>query len=74
MDNYETIKARLASLSSFRGNSLTGFWSLGGYHVYSYQTLIAFYNSETGGRWVCPKKYSQTTSKGQKIIRRVWEL
>ena len=76
MDNYKTIETKLSNRESFNGNSLNGFWDAinRNYVVYSYSTLIASYDPNTGQRWVNPNKFSQTTSRQQNLIKRAWGL
>jgi hypothetical protein len=73
MDNYYAISDRLKNREPFTGNSLRGFWDGDTYKVFSYNTLIA--TLESGGpRWVSSTKYSNTTSRGQNLIKRAWGL
>jgi len=77
MDNYETIAAKLKTLTPFRGNSMTGvFDEWGSFKVYSYSTQIAqaFPTSSGISRKMSTEKYSVTTSRHQNIIRRAWGL
>ena len=75
MDNYTIIDLRLRHNKTFRGNST---WSRvnenNTYEVYSYNTLIATRELETGESWVSSERYSNTTSRIQNLIRKNWEL
>jgi hypothetical protein len=75
MESYPIIELRLKHGQSFRGNSL---WSRitesNTYEVYSYNTLVATKQLNTGESWVSPDKYSNTTSRGQNLIKRAWGL
>jgi hypothetical protein len=72
MDNYKEIESKLASKTPFSGNSLTAYLEEDGeYRVYSYRTLIA---TSKGVDWLDCRKYSQTTSRHQDIIRKAWGL
>lgn len=52
----------------FRGNSVTAIYKcIGGYHIYSYDTLI--YRQEDN--YFNNKYYSRTTSRIQNIIKEV---
>ena len=70
--NYKQIPALIETLTPFTGNSLRGERWGNDYRVYSYTTLIATHNSDTGERWVSPIRYSVTTSRQQNIIKRAW--
>jgi hypothetical protein len=72
MDSYNTIRTRLEDRQPFTGNSLRGFWDGDTYKVFSYNTLIATLESGGGPRWVSPTKYSNTTSRGQNLIKQAW--
>jgi hypothetical protein len=78
MDNYKTIEHKLRNLEPFKGNSLRGeVDSYGALRVWSYDTHI-------GTAW--PKddkilvtvfdeyRYSATTNRHQKLIRRAWAI
>lgn len=75
MDNYAIIDLRLRRNYTFRGSSS---WSIitedNTYEVYSYNTLIATKQLDTGESWVSDEKYSNTTSRLQNLIRKNWEL
>jgi hypothetical protein len=72
--DYETIKTRVACLTNFEGNSSRGVhdYDLWEYRVYSYGTLIAVFSLKTGTGVLNTRKYSQTTSRLQNIIRNAW--
>lgn len=72
--NYQQIKAALTNLEPFTGNSLRGERWGNEYRVISYQTLIATNNTDTGEKWVSPRKYSLTTTKQQNIIKCAWDV
>lgn len=75
MDNYKTIERKLANREAFRGNSLWASWlNSTQYTVFSYSTPIAEIDTLTGKVWVSDKKYSNTTSRGQNLIKRAWNL
>lgn len=73
--NYREIERAIRARTPFVGNSARG--ELGrdseGYYyaVFSYRTKIAEMRA-SGSVWVSDTKYSQTTSRLQNIIRRVW--
>lgn len=73
--NYSQIERALITLTPFTGNSSRGVWEGNGsdreYCVYSYSTLIATYNT-FGRATMKARKYSQTTSRLQNIIRKAW--
>ncbi len=80
MDNYRTIATKLTELEPFNGNSLTAIkettWGTMTYKVYSYGTLIAE-KSWDGAEgewttWLNPTKYSNTTSRGQNLVKKTW--
>ena len=75
MDNYTIIDLRLKHLNTFRGNSS---WARinenNTYEVYSYNTLIATKQLDTGESWVSDERYSNTTSRIQNLIRKNWGL
>lgn len=71
--NYSQIESAITKGESFTGNSARGeFSTLDGYYrVYSYNTLIMRYMPYTrAGYLLNSRKYSQTTSRLQNIIRR----
>ena len=72
--NYSDIERAVRCLDNFAGNSSRGVLDsdTGEYRVYSYRTLIAVANMRTGGVALNVRKYSQTTSRLQNIIRRAW--
>ena len=75
MDNYTIIDLRLRRNYTFRGNSS---WSRitedNTYEVYSYNTLVATKQLDTGESWVSDERYSNTTSRLQNLIRKNWGL
>jgi hypothetical protein len=71
MDNYKTIEAKLDTLTPFKGNSMRGDWdAMGRFMVYSYSTLIGY--STLSGFAIVEDKYSNTTSRHQNLLRKVW--
>lgn len=70
VDNYRKIYLKLEKLEPFNGNSLTGNWVGSSYIVWSYDTVIAVFNS--GRAVINSRKYSVTTSKQQTKIRLAW--
>ena len=72
MDNYDTIETKLRNREPFIGNSLRAVWDGEVYKVYSYHTLIATLGQGGGPRWVSEERYSNTTSRAQNLIKRVW--
>jgi hypothetical protein len=71
--NYRDIAKAVAKFEKFDGNSSRAvIASNGEYYVYSYNTLIAVANFRTGGMGLNTRKYSQTTSRLQNIIRNAW--
>jgi hypothetical protein len=70
--NYRDIAKAVAGFDTFDGNSARARWVDGEYHIYSYNTLIAVANFPTGGMAINGRKYSQTTSRLQNIIRNAW--
>jgi hypothetical protein len=72
--NYKEIENSLTVLDNFKGNSAEGEWIGDVYAVFSYNTIIATYDRSDGKRWVCPNKYSVTTSRLQNMVRRVWSV
>ena len=72
--NYQDIAKAIRHLDNFTGNSSRGVFDMetGEYRVYSYRTLIAIANPRTGGVAMNARKYSQTTSRLQNIIRKAW--
>lgn len=67
--NYREIRAALANLKEFKGNSMSARWADGAYLVRSYSTVIATYDPETECRWVSDDHYSVTTSRHQNLCR-----
>lgn len=77
--NYAQIEQAIADKREFVGNSCQGYYENGEYVVVSYNTTIAkatrsvVAGAERGTElWVNPRKYSNTTSRLQNIIKRVW--
>lgn len=72
--NYAQVERAIANKQEFKGNSCRGYYEDGEYVVVSYSTKIAVVaGAERGGElWLNPNKYSQTTSRLQNIIKRVW--
>ena len=74
--NYRQIETAVHTLTPFAGNSSRGVWEGDGqdreYCVYSYSTLIATYNT-FGRATMKARKYSQTTTRLQNIIRKAWQ-
>ena len=86
MDSYKDIETKLENRQPFTGNSLTAIRKDTGYSVYSYNTLIAVFNYnpitsdgillpwESVQRWVSSERYSNTTSRGQNLVRKAWGI
>jgi hypothetical protein len=72
--NYEQIKTAIESFAPFEGNSCKGVMNtpMWEYQVFSYGTLIAVFSLKTGSMVLNARKYSQTTSRLQNIIREAW--
>ncbi len=74
MPNYKKVAELLAQKLPFKhGHSMKAVfdnYGNGDYVVYSYTTIIARYNTETGW-WINLQKYSVTTSKQQNLLKRV---
>ncbi len=72
-DNYKTIEAKLATLTPFNGYSMRGYWddSRHRFLVFSYNTVIGY--STLSGFGISDEKYSNTTSRHQNLLRKVWE-
>jgi hypothetical protein len=75
--NYKQIEKAIKNNEPFAHNgTMTGEFSRRPdtdelqYRVYSYSTLIYSEGLVTGERWYNDKKYSQTTSRQQSIIKR----
>lgn len=60
----------IANLSPFEGNSLKGVNEDNQYRIYSYSTLMAYFEYGTGEKWENPNRYSVTTSKHMNYVRR----
>ena len=74
MDNYKTIEYKLRNLEPFTGNSLKGFWHGFEYYVWSYETPIAIHSNEKETKWLNPNKYTATTTRHQRLIRKAWAI
>jgi hypothetical protein len=78
--NYRQIETALARREEFKGNSCHAVWEGDVYSVYSYSTRIFTVEGAyagkpgTGTAELNTQKYSQTTSKLQNIIRRVYGI
>ena len=72
MPNYREIeKDLIPNRKTFKHSySMSAYNNGKEYLIYSYQTLIAEINLETGEIKINPNKYSRTTSKQQTIIKR----
>ena len=70
--SYSQMENAIFAKDSFTGNSAYANWGSDVYCVYSYTTLIASYDRKTGEVWLNPRKYSNTTSRLQNIIRKAW--
>lgn len=73
--NYSQIERAIAECREFRGNSSHAEFSIldGKYRVYSYNTLIAVIVPYIKAEYsLNPRKYSQTTTRLQNIIKRAW--
>lgn len=82
--NYRQIETAIRKREPFTGNSCRGYYEGTEYVVVSYNTAIARASRVVvvgaerhevdGGLWVNPKRYSNTTSRLQNIVRRAWGL
>ena len=73
--NYSQVESAIANCREFRGNSCHATFSNsdGYYRVYSYGTLIARIMPYTRAHYqLNSRKYSQTTSRLQNIVKRAW--
>lgn len=70
--SYNSMESAIARRVPFEGNSAYATLQSGVYCVYSYQTLIASYDVASGEIFYNPRKYSNTTSRLQNIIKRAW--
>ena len=69
--NYSQIESAIRARREFTGNSCAGRWlDRSEYVVFSYSTLIYSDDLMTGRRTLNARKYSNTTSRLQNIIRR----
>ena len=69
--NYTQIERAIANRQEFTGNSCAGRWlDRSEYVVFSYSTLIYSDDLLTGKRTLNARKYSNTTSRLQNLIRR----
>ena len=71
-ETYSTMPNKIAQLIPFEGNSTRGIWNGKTYEVYSYRTLIA--TADGSVQWLDTRKYSNTTSRLQHIIKVAWKL
>lgn len=73
MDSYKEIEKKLARLEPFHGNSMRGeFDERGNFRVFSYATEIATYWALLDGKSLETSWFSETTSKHQRLIAKVW--
>jgi hypothetical protein len=72
-ETYSTMPNKIAQLIPFKGNSARGIWNGKTYDVYSYNTLIASADG-IDFQWLDTRKYSNTTSRLQHIIKTAWKL
>ena len=82
--NYSQIESAIRARVPFTGNSSRGYYEGAEYVVVSYNTAIARATSVrvVGATWAeCPgglyinqRKYSQTTTRLQNIVKRAWGL
>jgi hypothetical protein len=72
MPNYKQIREELIpNRQSFKhGHSMSAYNNGKEYLIYSYRTLIASVNLETGEVELNPNKYSVTTTKQQNLVVR----
>lgn len=73
--NYTQVERAIANCVPFTGNSCHAEFSTGDgyYRVYSYGTLIARIMPYTMAHYqLNTRKYSNTTSRLQNIIKRAW--
>lgn len=70
--NYRQIETAIRERREFTGNSAYATLQAGVYCVYSYQTLIASCEVDSGEVFYNPRKYSNTTSRLQNIVKRAW--
>lgn len=69
--NYNQIETAIRTFTPFEGNSCRGvIVNDTEYWVYSYNTLILCVDFPRGGVALNARKYSQTTSRLQNLIRR----
>jgi hypothetical protein len=67
--NYKDSVRHMASLESFRSNSMFGQMGNATYIVFSYSTAIAYIARDCSRAFVNVHKYSVTTSKHQTYVR-----
>jgi len=70
---YTSLKdcvAAIANTLPFQGNNLKGVNEDRQYRIYSYYTLMATFDRNTGEIWENPNRYSVTTSKQMNYVRR----
>ena len=71
--NYRDMARAIANREEFSGNSVRGVWlDRSQYAVFSYGTQVAEYDAVTTRYYLNARKYSQTTSRLQNIVRRAW--
>lgn len=70
--SYRQMEDAIRERREFTGNSAYATLQAGVYCVYSYQTLIASYDVASSEVFYNPRKYSNTTSRLQNIIKRAW--
>lgn len=69
--SYNKMADAIANRQEFTGNSVAGRWlDRSEYVVFSYSTLIYSDDLMTGRKTLNSRKYSNTTSRLQNIIRR----
>jgi hypothetical protein len=74
---YTSLKQtpeKVANTLPFQGNNLRAENNGDIYAVYSYSTLMATYNRQTGEKWENPNRYSVTTSKQMNFVRRGFSM
>lgn len=68
--NLKDTPEMVARTLPFEGNNLRAVNVGNEYLVYSYSTLMATFNRQTGEKWENTNKYSPTTSKQMNYVRR----
>ena len=74
--NYTEIARHLERGEAFKGNTASATIDPTEYAVYSYTTLIASmtFDGSKWNYWVSPKRYSNTTSRLQNLVKKAWGI